>query len=788
MADQTVDVRVLSPSPEADGGITFAALSTALTIGELKIKIKDALPSHPAPDRMRIIYLGRVVLNETSLGAVFGEVQQGRVYNLHMVLSEAHTSRSSTAPPTNPFRQAPPVNNAPNARSTVFNRPQSQPPRVDRAPGPGIATFAAPNVQQGVPITGAAFMEHMNVAHQAALRQMQQMQMNMNQRRPQEGTQPADGSNGQAPGGHSRSVSQPAPTNLPQPQAQPGRVTITQGGIGPNGERWSFSVNNGPFILPQQQPAFGLPQLPMVIDPRPPIRFPDPMSAMDSRRMLDQVHSNLEAAQQQVAVINNILAPPNVSRDEVWSMPPAQFQRAAIEIERLNIYLNTMDQLLQTLVANPLYSRSRELVSLQMDNENMRSATRRLIRTLGDHISARRQETQSMRDAFGLASATRTSNLLAAANNTRTGTSSEAANTNDVFLLSSPNGPHAIVYSPNGTFTTPGSSFGDALTQNLAYQRALSDVARLMAPTRASHTDRSVHPMEPQQHAAAPGAQADVFPPAGEAARENQHQHPVQNPFLAGMQPQLQQQVLQQQQEANQLPIAAIATHFWLLLRIFGMLWFFSGAGWQRTFMLSLCGLAIYIFQAGILRERVLGNHWDRFRRYFENLVGIPHPPPPQQQRAARDQANEEPAVDIGPPARRRRRREPSPEEVAHRLLQEHQQQRRTWFRERLRGVERSLALFVASLWPGLAQSQAQESRAREGESAVADDASKQESSGNDVPAAADSDKVDKGKGRAVDVGEASSSSSVAPPAGSGDNDGVATSRQRDGWSFDDLD
>ncbi|KAB2577600.1 hypothetical protein DBV05_g3755 [Lasiodiplodia theobromae] len=340
--------------------------------------------------------------------------------------------------------------------------------------------------------------------------------------------------------------------------------------------------------------------------------------------------------------------------------------------------------------------------------------------------------------------------------------------------------------------------------------------------------------MEPQQHAAAPGAQADVFPPAGEAARENQHQHPVQNPFLAGMQPQLQQQVLQQQQEANQLPIAAIATHFWLLLRIFGMLWFFSGAGWQRTFMLSLCGLAIYIFQAGILRERVLGNHWDRFRRYFENLVGIPHPPPPQQQRAARDQANEEPAVDIGPPARRRRRREPSPEEVAHRLLQEHQQQRRTWFRERLRGVERSLALFVASLWPGLgermvaareeaeaqarrdaqdreeaerreaaeaeaeaaaaaaaaaqAQSQAQESGAGEGESAVADDASKQESSGNDVPAAADSDKVDKGKGRAVDVGEASSSSSVAPPAGSGDNDGVATSRQRDGWSFDDLD
>ncbi|KAL1628420.1 hypothetical protein SLS54_001993 [Diplodia seriata] len=576
-----------------------------------------------------------------------------------------------------------------------------------------------------------------------------------------------------------------------------------------------------------QQPPLGLPQLPMVIDPRLPIRPPDPMTAMDSRRMLDQVHSNLEAAQQQVAVINNILAPPNVSREEVWSMPPTQFQRAAIEIERLNIYLNTMDQLLHTLVVNPTYSRNRELVSLQMDNEHMRNATRRLIRTLGDHISARRQETQSTRDALGPALASRANNATAAANNTRTGLSSQAANTNDVFLLSTPNGPHAIVYSPNGTYTTPGSSFGDALTQNLAYQRALSDVARLMGPTRASLTDRPIQPVAPQQNAAAPDAHVDVHPPAGEAARENQPQNPVQNPLLAGVQPQLQQQILQQQQEANQLPIAAFATHFWLLLRIFGMLWFFSGAGWQRTLMLSLCGLAIYVFQAGVLRERVLGNQWDRLRRYFENLVGIPHQPPPQQQRAARqgqaNEANEDPAVDIG---RRRRGREPSPEEVARRLLHERQQQQRTWFWEMIRGLERSLALFVASLWPGLGermvaareeaeaqarrdaqeleeaerrdaeaeaeaeaqtQAQTQESGAHESESTAPNEASKQESPENETPTATDSDKVDKGKGRAVDAAEASSSSSAAPEA-SGDNDGVATSRQRDGWSFEDLD
>lgn len=758
------------------------------------------------------------------------------MYNLHMVLSEAPTARSSTAPPTNPFRAMPtpnnPPNNPPNARAAAFHRPQSQPPRVDRAPVPGVPPFALPNVQAGVPVTGAAFMEQMNLAHQAAMRQMQQMQMNINQRRAPEGAQPVDSNNGQASSGHSRSASQPTHTNTPPP-----RVTITQGGIGPNGERWSFSVNNGAVLLPQQQPAVGLPQLPMVFDARPPIRLTDPVIGIDAQRMLDQVHSNLEAAQQQVGVINNILAPPNVSREEVWRMPPTQFQRAAIEIERLNIYLNTMDQLLHSLVVNPLYSRNRELVSLQMDNESMRSATRRLIRTLGDHITARRRESQSTREAFGppftspTSAATAAPSIPTPTRQTGTEPSSRSTSASNIFVLSSPSGPHAILYSPEGTFTAPGASpIRDTLTHNLAYQRALSDVARIMAPTRANLTERP-RSAAPEPNAAVPGVQANVFPPPGVAVQQNNPQNPVQNPvqnpLVAGMQPQLQQQILQQQQAA-QFPIAAIATHFWLLIRIFGMLWFFSGAGWQRTLMLSLCGLAIYVFQAGILGGQVLGNRWDRMRHYFENLVGIPHqqPAPRQgaaQQQGAANEGNNDRAVDIGP-GRRTRRGDPSPEDVAQRLLRERNQQQRNWLRERIRVVERSVALFVASLWPGLgermvaareeaeaqARRDAQEREEQERRAAAEAEAEeqaraqaqaqeqgdegtanggveKQESSGSESLAVAEPDQaVDKGKGRAVDAGEASSSS-VAAAADEGGADATA-SRQREAWRFDDLD
>ncbi|KAK8157802.1 hypothetical protein BKA80DRAFT_345064 [Phyllosticta citrichinensis] len=144
MADLPIDVRVLSPIPEAEGGINFPSLPPSTTVRELKLKIRDALPSHPAPERMRIIYFGRVVQDSMGLGNVFHEENlqsTGRRGNLHMVLSEA--PRSSTAPP-NAAHPLP----RPHA-ATATQRPQSQPPRADRLPDP--APNGLPNpIQQAM--------------------------------------------------------------------------------------------------------------------------------------------------------------------------------------------------------------------------------------------------------------------------------------------------------------------------------------------------------------------------------------------------------------------------------------------------------------------------------------------------------------------------------------------------------------------------------------------------------------------------------------------------------------
>tara|TARA_R110002003_G_scaffold107_9_gene9027 strand:- start:4449 stop:4718 length:270 start_codon:yes stop_codon:yes gene_type:complete len=69
----TINLKVLSPSTEVEGGVAFADLPTTTTIKELRSRIQDAVPSRPATERMRLIYRGRVVANDAdTLGDVFG--------------------------------------------------------------------------------------------------------------------------------------------------------------------------------------------------------------------------------------------------------------------------------------------------------------------------------------------------------------------------------------------------------------------------------------------------------------------------------------------------------------------------------------------------------------------------------------------------------------------------------------------------------------------------------------------------------------------------------------------
>ncbi len=62
MEKNQVDLIILSPTPEVNK-ITFSGIPTATTIGELRERISTAAPSHPAPDRQRLIYRGHALID-----------------------------------------------------------------------------------------------------------------------------------------------------------------------------------------------------------------------------------------------------------------------------------------------------------------------------------------------------------------------------------------------------------------------------------------------------------------------------------------------------------------------------------------------------------------------------------------------------------------------------------------------------------------------------------------------------------------------------------------------------
>lgn len=68
-----INLKVLSPSTEVPGDLSFADIPAATTVKDLRLRIQGEITSKPATDRMRLIYRGRVVVNDTdTLLDVFG--------------------------------------------------------------------------------------------------------------------------------------------------------------------------------------------------------------------------------------------------------------------------------------------------------------------------------------------------------------------------------------------------------------------------------------------------------------------------------------------------------------------------------------------------------------------------------------------------------------------------------------------------------------------------------------------------------------------------------------------
>ena len=69
---QNITLNILSPSTEVPAKLTFRDCTPSTTVADLKVKIQNAVATRPAPERQRLIYRGRPLVQDTvTLADVF---------------------------------------------------------------------------------------------------------------------------------------------------------------------------------------------------------------------------------------------------------------------------------------------------------------------------------------------------------------------------------------------------------------------------------------------------------------------------------------------------------------------------------------------------------------------------------------------------------------------------------------------------------------------------------------------------------------------------------------------
>jgi hypothetical protein len=224
--------------------------------------------------------------------------------------------------------------------------------------------------------------------------------------------------------------------------------------------------------------------------------------------------------------------------------------------------------------------------------------------------------------------------------------------------------------------TLPFQSFTNQFAQN---RQLIAGLGQQMAQGNQLHNQLASIQPTPTQRPEAGGQAHD------QNQAQNQVQNQNQNPNANANQP-----------EENDRMIN-VAGHLWLIFKLAAFVYFFAGGGGlYRPIMLGIAAGIVYLAQVGVFQDQ-----FNLVRRHFEALLPVgalaERVAQPNNQRQMQQRGNL------------------SPEEAARRLLQQRRDQRFGWIRDSMRTIERTFALFIASLFPGVGERMvhAQEERER---------------------------------------------------------------------------
>ena len=426
--------------------------------------------------------------------------------------------------------------------------------------------------------------------------------------------------------------------------------TVVRENHRPNGERWQMVIQSGPTSMHAHNGFHS----PHAISPG--ALNGSPNTSRLTSPALQPSHSPQTVAVGATAGI---------------STPPTGIGRSPtpnVALTHLQSNLSAMDAAMAG--GNPLpesvFEQAQEMLrDIPELSQEVTSALRTRLTSLAHYSSQLREDLQSqlLRSAQERAASQRLA---------------QGAESSAVYVLSSPSGPHALLVSPSGLYTAPWQlpSLSAIIPQSVVHPTTTGS-----AQTHPANNDTTTTGQQPH---------VDEF-------QVTQGPQQVPQPADAAQVAQVEEQ--QQVNQARDLVriLLPLGGHIWLFIRLFGFVYFFTaGAGWRRTMLLGLTACLVFIAQTGIFRPLIQGI-WDPIRRHAEGLVPLAATERPRAGLGGAGNNGTGTGIQPG-------NRAPTPQEVAERLLQERERHDLSFVRQSLRRVERAVALFVASLVPGVGE------------------------------------------------------------------------------------
>ncbi|KAK6432443.1 hypothetical protein LTR95_011384, partial [Oleoguttula sp. CCFEE 5521] len=703
-------LRVKVPPGHLEGDrdeFSVGAIYTSLTVGAVRQRIQQLLPSNPVPERQRILYGGRALVdNEQTLADALNtrrDTSQTE-YVIHLLVKDRATDNNS--PHRRVVSASTPLSYGPN--SGPLPQPQPQP---SDAPGDMPVHAQLPPHLRHQQQHAQQHAQHLAMLQHRQAQMQQQLMMQQHQMLhhgpgapgPPFGMMPVQMG---APGAGEPPTAPAAPnTNLADRQSQnvdgasnepqqggadaqslntaaapnSGRPVSGQGfhvqGVGPDGNRFEIhqqTINIPGNVFPGQMPmGMPMPQFPGM-------GMPFPMPGMAPRPQMPAMPpsgapSALDRARQNVMEMRRLL-------DQMRAANAGEAELACVA--QLEQHMNAVNDYIDPFRIGrvPLLSQGPPTAPIPLSETNGRmdgmptggQPLPNLIHVHNGFPAPNGVQVQA--PPFGRVQMPLPTGFRPVQPAQQPQTPSDIS----CYLLSSPTGPQALLFSPeHGQFT-------GRLT-NMSAQRRFRRAPSL-APTQTATFNQ-------------PGATyVQPAPAAGEQAVAQQNAAaPPPDPAVA--------QIQQGRAPDPMAPIQPLINNFWMLFRIMIFAYFLMGAnmGWRRPVALGLIGLGFWMIRAGLFGDNGI------MRRWWEGVVRVEQAVPRVNENAAAAGGNEQQAQTAAVL---------TPEQLAQRLLQQRQEQLNRAplhrLREQVRPLERAAALFFASLWPGIGEAQVQAQEAVE--------------------------------------------------------------------------